>query len=207
MENFIKKYDVSRETYDKLKTYEVLLHEWQAKFNLVSNSTLEDSWNRHFLDSAQLFKLIPSNAKTMLDFGSGAGFPGMVIAVMANEKTPYLKISLVESTSKKTVYLNEVKTQLDLDVEILNKRVEAIEPNKVDVITSRAMTSLDELFQYSYRFCSDETTCIFPKGKKHLEEIKTAKRFWRFDCQIIDSEQSDEGKILLITNLKRKKGI
>lgn len=91
MKNFIDTYDVSRETFEKLKTYERLLVEWQQKFNLVSNSTLECAWERHFLDSAQLFKFIPPNAKIMYDFGSGAGFPGMVLAIMANEKNAVFK--------------------------------------------------------------------------------------------------------------------
>lgn len=204
MENFIEKYNVSRETFDKLKTYEGLLHEWQAKFNLVSNSSLEDAWNRHFLDSAQLFQYIPNDAKVMYDFGSGAGFPGMVLAIMANEKTPYLNVSLIESTTKKTLYLNEVKKQTATNVNILNQRIESIKPVRADVITSRALASLDELFIYVYKFCSIKTTCIFPKGKKYLEEIAEAEKFWNFDCQIKDSEQSDEGKILLITNLSKK---
>lgn len=204
MEKFIKKYNVSRETFDKLKTYEALLHEWQAKFNLVSNSSLEDAWNRHFLDSAQLFQYIPSNAKILLDFGSGAGFPGMVIAIMAAEKTPYLNVGLIESTTKKTLYLNEVAQQTQTNVNIFNQRIESIKPIRADVITSRALASLDELFCYVYKFCSVKSTCIFPKGKKYLEEIAEAEKFWSFDCQVKDSDQSDEGKILLITNLSKK---
>lgn len=206
MENFIEKYDVSRETFNKLKTYEQLLKEWQAKFNLVSNSTLESAWERHFLDSAQLFKFIPQEAKVMLDFGSGAGFPGMVLAIMANEKTPYLKVSLIESTTKKTLYLNEVKNQTATNVEIINDRIEKIKPRRADVITSRALASLTELFNYTYKFCSQKTVCIFPKGKKFQEEIDEAKKHWQFECQICDSEQSDEGKILIITNLSKIKG-
>ena len=206
MKNFMEKYNVSRETFEKLKTYECLLKEWQTKFNLVSNSTLENAWERHFLDSVQLFKLIPQTAKTLMDFGSGAGFPGMVIAIMANAKTPYLKVSLVESTTKKTLYLNEVKKQVGVEVEIINERIEKIKPHIVDVITSRAMTSLDALLQYALPFCGKKTVCIFPKGKKYAEELQEAQKKWSFSCQIVDSEQSDEGKILVITDLRPIKG-
>ena len=202
----MEKYNVSRETFEKLKTYECLLKEWQTKFNLVSNSTLENAWERHFLDSVQLFKLIPQTAKTLMDFGSGAGFPGMVIAIMANAKTPYLKVSLVESTTKKTLYLNEVKKQVGVEVEIINERIEKIKPHIVDVITSRAMTSLDALLQYALPFCGKKTVCIFPKGKKYAEELQEAQKKWSFSCQIVDSEQSDEGKILVITDLRPIKG-
>ena len=206
MKNFMEKYNVSRETFEKLKTYECLLKEWQTKFNLVSNSTLENAWERHFLDSVQLFKLIPQTAKTLMDFGSGAGFPGMVIAIMANAKTPYLKVSLVESTTKKTLYLNEVKKQVGVEVEIINERIEKIKPHIVDVITSRAMTSLDALLQYALPFCGKKTVCIFPKGKKYAEELREAQKKWCFNYQIVDSEQSDEGKILVITDLRPIKG-
>lgn len=202
----MEKYNVSRETFEKLKTYECLLKEWQTKFNLVSNSTLENAWERHFLDSVQLFKLIPQTAKTLMDFGSGAGFPGMVIAIMANAKTPYLKVSLVESTTKKTLYLKEVKKQVGVEVEIINERIEKIKPHIVDVITSRAMTSLDALLQYALPFCGKKTVCIFPKGKKYAEELQEAQKKWSFSCQIVDSEQSDEGKILVITDLRPIKG-
>ena len=202
----MEKYNVSRETFEKLKTYECLLKEWQTKFNLVSNSTLENAWERHFLDSVQLFKLIPQTAKTLMDFGSGAGFPGMVIAIMANAKTPYLKVSLVESTTKKTLYLNEVKKQVGVEVEIINERIEKIKPHIVDVITSRAMTSLDALLQYALPFCGKKTVCIFPKGKKYAEELREAQKKWCFNYQIVDSEQSDEGKILVITDLRPIKG-
>ena len=202
----MEKYNVSRETFERLKTCQRLLNEWQEKFNLVSRNTLEDAWNRHFLDSAQLFKFIPESAKTLYDLGSGAGFPGMVLAVMAAEKTPYLNISLIESTSKKTLYLNELKKQTGVNVNIINDRIENLVPTKVDVITSRALTALDNLLGYAYRFCKPSTVCIFPKGKKYAEEIEEARKHWTFDCQIENSEQSDEGKILIITNLHKTKG-
>ena len=207
MENEMQKYDVSRETLLKLRAYEASLQEWQNKFNLVSNSSLEDSWNRHFIDSMQLFKYIPQSAQSLYDFGSGAGFPGMVLAIMAAEKTPYLKVSLVESVGKKTLYLKRVSEICSVNVKILNQRIESLPKNKTDVITSRAMTSLTELLSYAYPFCKKETVCIFPKGKKHQEEIDEAKKHWRFECQINPSETSSEGVILIITKLAKLKGV
>lgn len=199
-------YNVSRETFERLKTYEALLREWQQKFNLVSNNSLEDCWNRHFLDSAQLAKYIPADAKVLYDFGSGAGFPGMVLAIMLGEKTPYLKVKLVESIAKKTLYLNEVKAQTNTAVEIINQRIENIAAEKADVITSRALASLDALLGYVYKFSTKKTKCIFPKGKSYAEEIAEARKNWKFDCEVLPSEQSDEGKILIITNLLKLKG-
>ncbi|MBE6451947.1 MAG: 16S rRNA (guanine(527)-N(7))-methyltransferase RsmG [Alphaproteobacteria bacterium] len=206
MKNFCEKYNVSRETYLKLKSYQSMLEDWQHKLNLVSKNTIENAWERHFLDSAQLLRFIPDSAKTLVDFGSGAGFPGMVLAIMLNEKTPYLKVTLVESILKKTVYLNAVKEQLGVDVSIVNNRIESIEPLPVDVITSRALTSLSDLLAYSYPFVSKNTVCIFPKGKKYAEELAEAHKHWKFKCDIYSSEQSEEGKILIISNIKKIKG-
>lgn len=202
----MQKYDVSRETFDRLKLYQDLLMEWQTRFNLVSKNSLEDAWSRHFIDSVQLFRYIPSSAKTLLDFGSGAGFPGLVLAVVAKEKTPYLKVGLVESILKKTLYLKEVATRLELSVDIINDRIEKITFPKVDVITSRAMTSLDGLLGYAYRFCKTETVCIFPKGKKYAQELAEAHKNWKFKCRIEPSDISEEGKILIISNLHKIKG-
>ncbi len=200
-------YNVSRETFEKLELYKSLLLEWQKRFNLVGGKTVENVWERHFEDSAQLFDFIPQKASLLYDFGSGAGFPGMVLAIMASEKTPYLKIKLVESTGKKTMYLNEVASRTNTNVEIINDRIEKIKVEKADVITSRAMTSLNELLAYAYPFCKKETLCIFPKGKKYAEEIKEAQKNWKFDCQIKDSVTSNEGRILLINHLSKNKGV
>ena len=130
----------------------------------------------------------------------------MVLAVVAKEKMPNLKISLIESINKKTLYLNAVRQSLNIDVEILNCRIENIPDEVVDVITSRAMTSLNNLLKYSFRFCSKKTVCIFPKGKKYNEELAEAHKYWKFKCDIVSSKQSDEGKILIITNLSKRKG-
>ena len=206
MENIIEKYNVSRETISLLKAYEASLIEWQNKFNLVSNTTLEDAWNRHFVDSLQLLPLVPDDAKSLYDFGSGAGFPGMVLATALKDKTPYLKFKLVESIKKKTLYLNFVKDKLGLNnVEIINDRIENLPIEKADVITSRAMCSLTELLNYAYKFSGKKTKCIFPKGKKHQEEISEAKKKWNFNCEIIPSATNAESAILVITNLSLKR--
>ncbi len=206
MENLIEKYNVSRETLSKLKLYEASLNEWQKKFNLVSKASLPDAWNRHFLDSLQLLPLVPKDAKVMYDFGSGAGFPGMVLAVVLQEKTPYLKINLIESIKKKTLYLNFVSEKCGLNnIKIINDRIENVKTEKADVITSRALCRLNELLKYSFRFCRPETKCIFPKGKKYAEEISEAEKFWNFDYRLVRSLSSDEGMIIVITNLSEKR--
>ena len=205
MKKFIEKYNVSCETIEKLKTYQELLVEWQEKFNLVSNSSLQHVWERHFADSAQLYKHIPESAKNLIDFGSGAGFPAMVLAIMSLERTSYLNVSMVESIKKKTLYLKEVADKTSINVTIINDRIENLPDRKYDVITSRAMTSLVELLNYSNRFCHKDTVCIFPKGKNYAAELSEAHKKWHFKCVVEASDVSDEGKILIITDIRKKK--
>ena len=206
MKNTVVENSVSRETLERLKAYETSLHEWQKKFNLVSNASLEDAWNRHFLDSMQLFNFIPKTVRSLCDFGSGAGFPGMVLAIMAKEKTPYLKFRLVESIKKKTLYLNEVKKITGIsNVEILNKRIEDIPAEAADVITSRAMASLSDLLKYAQKFCTRKTKCIFLKGKSYADEIAEAKKIWKFNAEVLPSQESDEGVILIITDIHKRR--
>ena len=205
MENFIEKYNVSHETFDRLQKYLSLLNEWQAKFNLVSKNSLESAWQRHFQDSMQLFSLLPQQG-VVYDFGSGAGFPGMVLAVMAAEKTPYLKFKLIESIKKKTLYLNEVKKITGIsNVEVLNKRIEDIPAEAADVITSRAMASLSDLLNYAQKFCTSKTKCIFLKGKSYADEIAEAEKLWKFKAEVLPSQESDEGVILIITDIHKRR--
>lgn len=204
MKNTEEKYNVSRETIDLLKTYEASLNEWQNKMNLVSKNSLPEAWNRHFEDSMQLFVLLPQGAEIVYDFGSGAGFPGMVLAVMAKEKTPYLKFKLVESIGKKTLYLKYVKEITGANVEVINERIENIKPEIADAITSRAMCSLTELLRYSRPFCGKKTKMIFLKGRNYKEELQIAKQEWNFKLEVLPSQESADGVILIITNLHHK---
>ena len=204
MKNTVEKYNVSRETIDLLKTYEASLNEWQNKMNLVSNKSLSDAWNRHFEDSMQLFDLLPQDIEIVYDFGSGAGFPGMVLAVMAKEKTPYLKFKLVESIGKKTLYLKHVKDVTGANVEVINNRIEKIKPEIAGAITSRAMCSLTELLKYSRPFCNNNTKMIFLKGRNYNEELQIAKKEWNFKLEILPNKESADGVILIITNLHHK---
>lgn len=205
MKDFCAKYNVSHETYLKLEKYCQYLIDWQDKMNLVSKKSLQDIWARHFEDSAQLYNFIPSTAKSLLDIGSGAGFPGLVLAIIAAEKTPYLKITLAESIKKKTLFLNYVKEELSLNnTTILNERVETIKNKKFSAITARAVTSLDDLLKYANLLLDKNGLCIFPKGKSYKEEIEQAQKQWKFSLTIVDSNTSEEGKILIIKKLTKK---
>ena len=207
MKKFCDTYNVSRETYSKLDLYCQSLIEWQEKFNLVSANSLKDAWNRHFEDSAQLYDLIPEKAKNLADVGSGAGFPGMVIAIMSNEKKPYLKTTLIESIKKKTMYLNHVREITGVkNLEIINDRAENIKNKKFDVITARAVTSLANLLKTTHHLLNNKGICIFPKGASYQKEVDEAKKSWNFSLKTVPSKTSEEGKILIISNLVKKGG-
>lgn len=205
MENILDTYNVSRETIDELKKYEALVIEWNNKFNLISKSSVQCVWDRHILDSLQLCQFINNKDKIMCDFGSGAGFPAIVLSILSKQLFPDLKIYLIESITKKALFLNTVKDKLNLNIEVINDRIENIKLNNIDIISSRAMASLDKLIEYSKPFCNKNTRMIFPKGSKYKEELDVLLKKWDFDLDIIQSKTDESGKILYIKNLRRKK--
>lgn len=196
--------NVSRETIQDLKTFQQMVLEWNGKFNLISKSTETDIWKRHIEDSLQLYKFITENDKTMYDFGTGAGFPGVVVAIFAKYTLPNLKISLVESITKKTIFLNEVKNKLNLDINIINERIENLKLKKADIISSRAMASLEKLFEYAISFTKENTKLLFLKGESWQKEIELAQKNWMFSFEAIPSITNEKGRVLQIQKLRRK---
>lgn len=199
-----KKYNVSHETYEKLKNYQALVLEWNSKFNLISKSTEATIWERHIVDSLQLIKYIINEDKILLDLGSGAGFPGVVLAIACQEIYPDLQINLVESIGKKTAFLHAVNEQLNLNMEIHQERIEKLNIGKVDVITSRALAVLPKLLDYAKPFCKKETRLILPKGENWSLENDEALMKWLYNYEVYNSDTSDVGKILRISDLRRK---
>lgn len=199
-----KKYNVSHETYEKLKNYQALVLEWNSKFNLISKSTEATIWERHIVDSLQLIKYITNEDKILLDLGSGAGFPGVVLAIACQEIYPDLQINLVESIGKKTAFLHAVNEQLNLNMEIHQERIEKLNIGKVDVITSRALAALPKLLDYAKPFCKKETRLILPKGENWSLENDEALMKWLYNYEVYNSDTSDVGKILRISDLGRK---
>lgn len=202
----MKKYDVSRETYQNLATMVEMLRQWQEKFNLVSRNSLPEVWSRHIADSAGLFKYLPDEVDSVYDIGSGAGFPGLVLAIMAKEKRPGTKFVLIESIAKKTLYLNAVKEALNLNnVKVINARAEDLPLPPADVITARAVASLDKLLNCVFKLTTRQTKLILPKGKTYQEELYEALKKWNFKMSVQKNEESTDGVILLLENLRRKK--
>ncbi len=196
---------LSSETEEKLHAYETLLVKWQAKINLVSPATLSQAWQRHFLDSLQLRALCPPDAKIALDLGAGAGFPGMVLAIVF----PELAMHLVESDAKKCAFLQAVSRETKTPVSIHNQRIEVFaqdEALRPDLITARALASLTELLTYCEPWISrnPSLTLIFPKGAQSASEIGEARQIWDFDCVEKQSETDEKARILILKSVHKK---
>lgn len=192
-----RQFKVSRETFEKLSLYNDLLLKWQRSINLVSKNTIEDSWNRHFIDSIQLLPHISPG--DIIDIGSGAGFPGMVLAVCGIEN-----IHLLESDSKKTAFLKEVSRITDTKVTIHNMRIEDCNIDNVSMILSRALADTKTLLQFSTKYISHETKCLFHKGRNWSNELEDAKEFYSFGHEIIRSVTDPEGVIVKLFDISRR---
>jgi 16S rRNA (guanine527-N7)-methyltransferase len=197
-EAFAETAKVSRETLALLQAYVDLLKDWNSRHNLVSKVSLEEVWHRHVLDSAQLSFLIPGTAKTLADLGSGAGFPGMVLAILRRE---HLKVSLFEATRKKAEFLRAVAEQLRIPVEVRNERIEMAPRQVFDVVTARALAPLCELLSYTQDFTSTQTICLFLKGQRLEDELTEAQRFWRMTIRKHPSLTHPLGMVLEIRDL------
>lgn len=193
--------DVSRETREKFNRYEELLLKWQKTVNLVSDTTLEDLAMRHFLDSAQLIKFIPDRQIKLADMGSGAGFPGLILAMMG-----VADVHLIESDVRKATFLREVSRETNTKVTVHDDRVEDISIAGLDMITARALAPLTDLFVMVIKLSTPdkEVTCLFMKGEKTNEELEKAKKRWNFTVEISQSITDGTGKILKINNIDRK---
>ncbi|MBO7244078.1 MAG: 16S rRNA (guanine(527)-N(7))-methyltransferase RsmG [Alphaproteobacteria bacterium] len=185
---------------DLLKRYEALVLKWQKAVNLVSNKEVSSLWSRHILDSAQLYFLISNDKRVLVDLGSGGGFPAVVIAILNKVLNgPLEKVVLIESDNKKSIFLKEVSRLLDLNLTVLNQRIEDVDTIKADVITSRALGQVDLLLRLSQQFYTKETVFLLLKGQNVDEEI--SKLSYTCKCEKQKSLISDTGCILTITEV------
>jgi 16S rRNA (guanine527-N7)-methyltransferase len=193
--------DVSRETAGKFNRYAELLLKWQKTINLVSDTTLEDMAERHFLDSAQLLKYIPNKQIKLADMGSGAGFPGLVLAMMG-----VADVHLIESDIRKATFLREVSRETNTKVTIHDDRVEDITIADLDLITARALAPLRDILSMAEKLSTPhhKFACLFMKGEKTAEEVEMARKRWNFEVEMQQSITDSTGKILYINNLSKK---
>lgn len=209
-EAFAEAFAVSRETLDRLRTYEERLRTWQRTMNLVAASTLDGVWHRHFADSAQLVVLAPA-AIRWVDLGSGAGFPGLVIAVLLAERGE-ARVSLVESDQRKCAFLAEVVRAMGfphrIAVDIVPQRIEQsatrARVGEADAITARALAPMERLLALAAPLFGKATVGLFLKGRTVEVELAAAERRWRFDGEVRASRTEADGRVVIVRSLAHK---
>lgn len=194
--------DVSRETEARLAQFAELVRKWSPRINLVSRGALEQLWERHIVDSAQLWAHAP-RGKRWADLGSGAGFPGLVISILAKEARPSLHVTLVESDRRKAAFLATASRELELDVRIIAERIETAPPQDADIVSARALAPLDRLLGYVHRHLAADGRALLPKGARWREEIETARQSWTFEWDAIPSLTDPASVILSIGEIAR----
>ena len=197
-EEIIKTFNINSRQEKLLDTYIFNLKKYNKQTNLVGSSTLEDPWNRHILDCLQILPKLNNYNCSILDMGTGAGLPGLLLSIMGCQN-----VTLVDSNNKKIKFLEKIKKEMNLKVKIVLDRVENKEKEKYDIITSRALANLSKLFTYSHNFLKKNTVLIFLKGKTVNDEILDATKIWKFEYQKHVSLSDKRGNLLVIRNLKK----
>jgi 16S rRNA (guanine527-N7)-methyltransferase len=174
-----------------------MLVDWNARHNLVAKSTLPDLWRRHFWDSAQLAPLIPDDARTLADLGSGAGFPGLVLAAMR----PELAVTLYEATTKKCAFLRAAADRMGLKIALENARLEDLPFRPFDIVTARALAPLPQLLDYAQKFASPQGACLFLKGQNVGDELTEAHKYWNMKASQVPSQTDPSAAIVIVREL------
>ncbi len=200
-----RKFDVSRETCERLEAHIALLTRWNARINLVAPATIDAAWTRHIADSMQLFRLAPESATSWLDLGSGAGFPGLPVAALAAEKAPDLHVTLVECDARKAAFLATAVREMDLRVTVETRRIEALTRRPYDVVSARALAPLDRLCALAHRFSGRGTVFLFPKGARVDSELTAATAGWHIRAERIASRTDPEAAVLRNEELEPRK--
>lgn len=192
--------DVSRETSQRLSALVALLIKWNATINLVSKDTVEHVWQRHVVDSGQIFKLGDS-AQIWADLGSGGGFPGLVVAALAAEKAPHMQVILVESDQRKAAFLRQAAQSLGLATTVIAERIEGVAPLNASVVSARALAPLSQLCGFAHRHLAVGGTAIFLKGRSHAEELAKARESWNFSLESRPSITDPLAQVLVLREI------
>lgn len=198
---FLGGLDVSRETFTKLSNLVALIEKWTKSINLIANSSVSELWARHIEDSAQLFSYAPQGWERWTDIGSGGGLPGLVIAIVDQKKRP---ITLIESDQRKCLFLNTARRELDLNINVINARIEKAGTSQADVLSARALAPLDKLLGFSEGLLKPNGLALFPKGERFQTEIDLARLEWDFELRTHPSRTHPDAKILEISRITRR---
>jgi 16S rRNA (guanine527-N7)-methyltransferase len=198
-EGFAELVPVSRETLSRLEAYAALLTQWSTRINLVGRDTLGDLWRRHMLDSAQLNRWVPNSAHNLTDLGSGAGFPGLVLAILGVPS-----VELIEADSRKSAFLREAARITEANVTIRACRAQAVPPHAADIVTARACAPLNRLLELAERFLSPDTLCLFSKGERFEQELTLARKAWTMNVSVEQSLSDRRGVIIRLQQVARE---
>jgi 16S rRNA (guanine527-N7)-methyltransferase len=197
-DEFRERTGVSRETVARLGAYLDLLRAWNRRINLVGPRSLEDAWRRHILDCAQLGPLIPPAARVLVDLGSGAGLPGLVLAILGVPE-----VHLVESDTRKCAFLREAARICAAPVTVHAKRIGDVVPFATDIVTARALAPLDLLLDHAEKFCTPHSILLFLKGEGVQEELTRARKQWKMREALLPSASDPSGVILRLEGVLR----
>jgi 16S rRNA (guanine527-N7)-methyltransferase len=201
VEFFIKKFNVSRETIEKLNKYKDFLLSSNKSLNLIGKTTENQIFTRHFIDSAQIYDLIEDKSQ-IIDLGSGAGFPGVVLKILMDDRKIAGNITLIDKSPKKCKFLQDLSDKLDLNLKIVNLKIENFKFNKISMVVSRAFKKTVDTIDILFKNNDKIKNIILIKGKTYQQELEDAKKKYTFDVEKFRSITSDESYILKITNIK-----
>ena len=193
--------NVSRETIADLEGFAALATKWTPRINLIAKSTVTDIWNRHIVDSVQLYRFAPGSYEKWADLGSGGGFPGIVMAILAKEKQPDAAFTLIESDQRKATFLRTATRELGLNVTVVAERIELAEKVDADVVSARALTALSALLPLIDRHMKPDGLCLLHKGKQAAQEIADAQKNWSFDLEDHVSFTDPDARLLAIQRI------
>ena len=194
--------DVSRETIEKLSAFAALVDKWTSKINLISKQDRSDIWQRHIIDSAQLYSLGLGQGN-WVDLGSGGGFPAIVLAILDQDRENRFRFTLVESDIRKAVFLRTAIRELGLSAEVVSDRIEKIPSLHASVLSARALADLDTLLGFAERHLDEQGVALFPKGEQWEKEDETARQRWSYDCVPTKSITNPSAAVLMIKDIAR----
>lgn len=200
-QDFILGENVSRETLDKLRAFAALLEKWTRSINLISPKTVPQIWERHILDSAQVSSLAPKGWTHWVDLGSGGGLPAVVVAIMDQDSRP---ITLVESDQRKCLFLNTVRRELSLNLNVVHSRIESATLDPGTILSARALAPLSALLSFSMDILAPDGTALFAKGENYKAELDQARTEWEFDLLTHPSQTNPDARILEISRIRRR---
>ena len=199
--DIVSEFVLNKTQVDKIDFYLSSIIKHNKHTNLVGKSTIENIWDRHVLDCLQLTKHITNKKLKILDLGTGAGLPGVLLSIVG-----YQRVLMIDSVKKKTDFVRQIIKELSLGAKIQNKRIEKPPTSQHDIVVSRALAPLVKLLTYARMYSNKNTTLLFLKGRNAISEIDIASKKFFFEFEKIKSLSSDDGCVLKINNIRNKNG-